>query len=138
MKTAACLAAILGSAAAFAPAGQSSVRSASVATNAVWDDMYGGVDFRGKEFKYDPLNLAESYKPFLPWFREAEIKHGRTAMLAVMGFIATDFVRIPGEMYSFEAIPPPISPLPWHLPRTMCGCWSASTTVTPVSLMLRN
>jgi hypothetical protein len=76
-----------------------------VATNAVWDDMYGGVDFRGKEFKYDPLNLAESYKPFLPWFREAEIKHGRTAMLAVMGFIATDFVRIPGDMYSFEAIP---------------------------------
>lgn len=104
MKSA-CLAAILGSAAAFAPAGQSGVRSASVATNAVWDDMYGGVDFRGKEFKYDPLNLAESYKPFLPWFREAEIKHGRTAMLAVMGFIATDFVRIPGEMYSFEAIP---------------------------------
>jgi hypothetical protein len=67
--------------------------------------MYGGVDFRGKEFKYDPLNLAESYPLFLPWFREAEIKHGRTAMLAVMGFIATDFVRIPGEMYSFEAIP---------------------------------
>lgn len=26
-------------------------------------------------------------------------------MLAVVGFIATDFVRIPGEMYSFEAIP---------------------------------
>ena len=26
-------------------------------------------------------------------------------MLAVIGFIATDFVRIPGEMYSFESIP---------------------------------
>lgn len=26
-------------------------------------------------------------------------------MLAVMGFIATDFIRLPGEMYSFEAIP---------------------------------
>ena len=26
-------------------------------------------------------------------------------MLAVMGFIATDYMRIPGEMYSFEAIP---------------------------------
>lgn len=26
-------------------------------------------------------------------------------MLAVVGFIATDFVRIPGEMYSFESIP---------------------------------
>lgn len=26
-------------------------------------------------------------------------------MLAVVGFIATDFFRIPGEMYSFESIP---------------------------------
>lgn len=26
-------------------------------------------------------------------------------MLAVVGFITTDFIRIPGEMYSFEAIP---------------------------------
>lgn len=26
-------------------------------------------------------------------------------MLAVVGFIATDFVRLPGEYYSFEAVP---------------------------------
>jgi hypothetical protein len=67
--------------------------------------MIGGVDFRGKDFKYDPLNLADSYPLFLPWFRESEIRHGRTAMLAVVGFIATDFIRLPGDMYSFEAIP---------------------------------
>lgn len=41
----------------------------------------------------------------MPWFREAEIRHGRTAMLAVVGFITTDFIRIPGDAYSFEAIP---------------------------------
>ena len=41
----------------------------------------------------------------MPWFKECEIRHGRTAMLAVVGFITTDFVRLPGEMYSFEAIP---------------------------------
>lgn len=41
----------------------------------------------------------------MPWFRECEIRHGRTAMLAVVGFIATDFVRVPGDMYSFESIP---------------------------------
>jgi light-harvesting complex I chlorophyll a/b binding protein 1 len=51
------------------------------------------------------LKLSETYEPFLPWFRESELRHGRTAMLAVMGFIATDFVRLPGEMYSFESIP---------------------------------
>ena len=41
----------------------------------------------------------------MPWFRETEIRHGRTAMLAVVGFITADFYRIPGEMYSFDAIP---------------------------------
>ena len=29
----------------------------------------------------------------------------KIAMLAVLGFIATDFVRLPGDMYSFESIP---------------------------------
>mmetsp|Transcript_47783 Transcript_47783/g.116309 ORF Transcript_47783/g.116309 Transcript_47783/m.116309 type:complete len:199 (+) Transcript_47783:81-677(+) len=69
------------------------------------DDMVGSIDFRVKEFKFDPLKLSETYEPLLPWFRESEIRHGRTAMLAVLGFITTDFIRIPGEMYSFESIP---------------------------------
>jgi len=51
------------------------------------------------------LGFAEAYPPLVPWFRECELRHGRTAMLAVLGFIATDFWRLPGEMYSFEAIP---------------------------------
>jgi hypothetical protein len=59
----------------------------------------------GGEMKYDPLKLSETYEPLVPFFREAEIRHGRTAQLAVVGFIATDFVRIPGEAYSFENIP---------------------------------
>ena len=67
--------------------------------------LAGNSDFRGKEFNFDPLELASSYPPLVPWFRECELRHGRTAMLAVIGFIATDFVRIPGAMYSFEAIP---------------------------------
>ena len=102
MKSVAIFAALAGSAAAFAPAnsGKSSTQLASV-----FDNYVGAVDFRGKEFKWDPLNLSETYEPFQGFFREAELRHGRTAMLAVMGFIATDFVRIPGANYSFEAIP---------------------------------
>lgn len=65
----------------------------------------GGVNFKGDTFKYDPLGLAETYSPLVPFFREAELRHGRTAQLAVVGFIATDFVRIPGDAYSFDAIP---------------------------------
>jgi len=71
----------------------------------VFDKFVGAYDYRGKKFEFDPLNLAASYPPFVPWFRECELRHGRTAMLAVMGFIATDYMRLPGEMYSFEAIP---------------------------------
>jgi hypothetical protein len=40
----------------------------------------------------------------LEWMTEAEIKHGRIAMLAVVGWVAVDFgLRFPGE--SFSAIP---------------------------------
>jgi hypothetical protein len=51
------------------------------------------------------FNLSETYSPFVPFFREAELRNGRTAMLAVLGFIVADFVRIPGEAYSFAAVP---------------------------------
>jgi Chlorophyll A-B binding protein len=96
------LASVLATAAAFAPAQES--RSATSLSGAM-DGMYGSINFAAKEFKFDPLNLAETYEPFLPWFRESEIRHGRTAMLAVVGFIATDFVRLPGDAYSFETVP---------------------------------
>ena len=73
--------------------------------NSVWDSYVGGQDFKGREWKWDPLKLSETYEPLVPFFREAELRHGRTAMLAVVGFIATDFVRLPGEAFSFESIP---------------------------------
>ena len=33
------------------------------------------------------------------------MKHGRVAMLATVGAVVPEFVRIPGEQFSFEAIP---------------------------------
>jgi len=96
------VAAFAVSASAFAPAPQG---TKSTALNEVWDNYIGGQNFMGGEMKYDPLKLSETYEPLVPFFREAEIRHGRTAQLAVVGFIATDFVRIPGEAYSFENIP---------------------------------
>lgn len=46
----------------------------------------------------------------LYWMREAELKHGRVAMLAWFGWLATDgafgiTLRFPGELYSVENIP---------------------------------
>ena len=102
MKSIAAILALVGTTAAFAPA---PVTKSSTSLNSVWDNYVGGVDFKGGKFQFDPLGLSETYSPLVPFFRESEIRHGRTAMLAVVGFIVTDFVRIPGEAYSFEAIP---------------------------------
>lgn len=42
---------------------------------------------------------------WVPWYREAELKHGRAAMLATLGFVVPEFMRVPGEQFSFEAVP---------------------------------
>jgi len=33
------------------------------------------------------------------------LKHGRAAMLATVGFVVPEFMRIPGEQFSFDSIP---------------------------------
>jgi len=55
--------------------------------------------------KFDPLKFSENSPEWVPWFREAELKHGRIAMLATAGWIAVDLgVRLPDHNYnSFEA-----------------------------------
>mmetsp|Transcript_46316 Transcript_46316/g.98984 ORF Transcript_46316/g.98984 Transcript_46316/m.98984 type:complete len:275 (-) Transcript_46316:100-924(-) len=56
------------------------------------------------KYEFDPVGFSK-YTEFVPYFREAELKHGRIAMLAWVGLVVPDFVRIPGERYSFEACP---------------------------------
>lgn len=56
-------------------------------------------------YEFDPLGLSSEYTYLVPYFREAELKHGRICMLAWVGLVVPDFVRIPGERYSFEAVP---------------------------------
>jgi len=64
-----------------------------------------GADGAWGRYEYDPLGFSKTYPELVPWFREAELKHGRIAMLAMVGLVVPDFVRIPGERYSFEACP---------------------------------
>lgn len=47
---------------------------------------------------FDPLGFTEILP--LEWLREAEIKHCRVSMLAVVGFIFTDFYTLPGFEYT--------------------------------------
>jgi len=54
---------------------------------------------------WDPAGFAERAPEWVPWFREAELKHGRAAMLATVGMVVPEFVRMPGDQFSFENVP---------------------------------
>jgi len=90
-------AALLGSAAAFAPAAPTG--KAATALNA---EMSKSVPFLTNPSKtdgligsvgFDPLGLSDLWD--IKWLQEAEIKHGRVAMLATTGFVVSEFVNFP-------------------------------------------
>merc|ERR1719378_1882564 len=55
-----------------------------------------GSEYHGwGRYEYDPLNFSVNYPEHVPWYREGELKHGRVAMLAMVGLVVPDFVRIP-------------------------------------------
>ena len=53
---------------------------------------------------FDPLKLAEKSPEWVLFFREAEIKHGRIAMLATAGWIFADFVKLPGDVHQVSSL----------------------------------
>lgn len=59
--------------------------------------------FAGNDFNFDPLGLAEKFPDDLAWFREAELKHGRVCMLAWVGLVVPEIVRIPGPDACYSA-----------------------------------
>lgn len=87
MKIAILLSLIAG-AVAFAPVALKSAAS-STSLKATFDDKPGALSPLGY---WDPLNLATSEKLF-DQFRAVELKHGRVAMLAVVGFVVPEFYR---------------------------------------------
>jgi len=102
--SAAVLALLAGSAAAFAPASQQ--RASSVAVKASLTNIPGST-LPIKEF--DPLNLANfgSDETFR-WFQAGELKNGRVAMVATTGFIVQAAgIHFPGQLssdVSFESL----------------------------------
>jgi hypothetical protein len=88
---------LLGSAAAFAPA---PVARTSSAMNAFTvDTMPGALAPAGF---FDPLGFAEKAdEKTLKRYREAEVTHGRVAMLAVIGFFVGEAVE--GSSFLFDA-----------------------------------
>jgi len=103
MKVFAAILALVGSAAAFAP---SSMKAPSTAVRASLDGLPGNT-MPLKNF--DPLGLASlgSDETFL-WFRAAELKHGRVAMVATTGYLVNACgIHFPGQLssdISFESL----------------------------------
>jgi len=92
MKIAVC-ALLAASAAAFAPASQKA--SSKTALNAVdLSSKVGGLPPLGP---WDPLGLATSDATF-DTYRAVELKHGRVAMLAVLGYVIPEIYRWPGDI----------------------------------------
>lgn len=100
---------LAASAAAFAPASQKRVNTAvgAFANGYVGGEGPEPMPFApsGTSVNFDPCGFTERAPEWVPWFREAELKHGRAAMLATVGFVVPEFVRVPGEQFSFDAVP---------------------------------
>jgi len=102
MKVVASLLALIGSAAAFAP---SASMKPATSLNAVSDMPGATAPWKG----FDPLGLATlGSDETLAWFRAAELKHGRVAMLATTGYIVQGAgIHFPGMLssdVSFESL----------------------------------
>lgn len=90
------LASLLASAAAFSPAKQQARTSSAL--NADFSKEIGAQAPLGF---WDPLKLVKDYdQEQFDRMRGVEVKHGRVAMLAVVGFLTTEAgVRFPGDIW---------------------------------------
>ena len=88
---------LTGSAVAFAPSFHKKLSTSVNAFSA--NDLPGALDPVGF---WDPLGLAEKAPPnTLKRYREAEVTHGRVAMLAVVGFLVGE--QVEGSSFLFDA-----------------------------------
>mmetsp|Transcript_30080 Transcript_30080/g.36734 ORF Transcript_30080/g.36734 Transcript_30080/m.36734 type:complete len:203 (+) Transcript_30080:203-811(+) len=91
------MAAVVGSAAAFAPPATApkTTTSLSAMSKAVpfLEEPKNTKGYVG-DVGFDPLAFSDYFD--IKWLREAEIKHGRTSMLAVLGFVSQQYITLPG------------------------------------------
>jgi hypothetical protein len=92
------LAALVGSAAAFAPAAKTASSSAisAKAKAGGYENELGVIDPTGF---FDPLGLSTDIdQDTFDQYRAAELKHGRVAQLAVVGYVVPEIFRFPFDI----------------------------------------
>jgi hypothetical protein len=109
------IALLAGSAAAFAPA---PTKTSSSSLRALAEDLPGALAPVGF---FDPLGFAEKADAnTLKRYREAELTHGRVAMLAVLGFLVGE--KVEGSSFLFDA--QVSGPAITHIPQVPEGFWA--------------
>jgi hypothetical protein len=90
------MAALAGSAAAFAPASKPVSTTALNAMSKSVPFLKAPTNTEGYvgDVGFDPLGFSDFFD--MKWLREAEIKHGRSSMLATLGFVVQQYVTLPG------------------------------------------
>lgn len=51
---------------------------------------------------FDPVGFSNWVD--VKWLREAELKHGRVCMLAVVGFVMTEYFQLPGAVHQVGVV----------------------------------
>jgi hypothetical protein len=122
MKFAAALLALFGSAAAYSPA--SSIKKKSMTPIAfVAQDLPGVLAPVGF---FDPLGFAKKAdEATMKRYREAELTHGRVAMLASVGFLVGEKVEGSSFLFDSQITGPAIT----HLSQVPVGFWIALTVL---------
>ena len=129
MKFATAFLALFGSAAAFAPA--SSVKKATSLNAFAAEDLPGVLEPVGF---FDPLGFAEKAdEATMKRYREAELTHGRVAMLATVGFLVGE--KVEGSSFLFDA--QITGPAITHLSQVPVGFWLALTVAIGASEQYR-
>lgn len=113
MKAAAIFLSLIGVSAAFAPP---STQRVSTRSSLSLDDIGGS---SAPLPNFDPLNLANvGSDETLRWFRAAELKHGRVAMVATTGYLVNAAgIHFPGMLssdISFESLSTMTPPEAWE------------------------
>ena len=67
--------------------------------------------FAGQDFNFDPLGLSVKCEKYLPWFRESELKHGRTGFPGPTCATAIDI--------ELGRIPHAFAFLAWYMTRSL-------------------
>lgn len=108
------LCAVFGTTAAFVPSGNQAPRSGAVAIQSTVADLEAIAEKSNPVLKfYDPLDLSsttiwgQSNEATISFLRHAEIKHGRVAMAAFVGYVLqSNGVKFPWPM-TFDGTPFP-------------------------------